>query len=189
MSDSSKESSIRSEKENLRLSIKRNLESLDPQQKKDASTTISDKLIGTVRENSSVLCYSPLQSEPNIWPAIKHWLRSNFQVCLPKVEGNNIEIYAVKGTENLIRSPMGILEPDPSKHVKIETKKIDFIIVPGIGFSPDGTRLGRGGGYYDRYLETTLEQTLKIGVAFSLQIIDEIPSQTHDIPVNRLITN
>ena len=84
---------------------------------------------------------------------------------------------------------MGILEPDPSKHVKIETKKIDFIIVPGIGFSPDGTRLGRGGGYYDRYLETTLEQTLKIGVAFSLQIIDEIPSQTHDIPVNRLITN
>ena len=84
---------------------------------------------------------------------------------------------------------MGILEPDPSIHAKVNTMEIDFIIIPGIGFSRDGKRLGRGGGYYDRYLETTLEQTLKIGVAFSLQIIAEIPMQTHDIAVDLLITD
>ena len=84
---------------------------------------------------------------------------------------------------------MGILEPDPSKHVKTNAIEIDFIIVPGIGFSRDGTRLGRGGGYYDRYLATSSEQTLKIGVTFSLQIIAEIPMQTHDIAVDLLITD
>ena len=189
MSNSSKGSSIKSEKETLRKSIKRRLHSLDHQQREDASTSISKRLIETVSEDSSVLCYSPLQSEPNIQTAIKHWLSSNFRVSLPKVEENNIECYTINGTENLIRSPMGILEPDPSKHVKTNAIEIDFIIVPGIGFSRDGTRLGRGGGYYDRYLATSSEQTLKIGVAFSLQIIDVIPAQPHDIPVDHLITD
>jgi 5-formyltetrahydrofolate cyclo-ligase len=189
MSDSAKEASIKSEKDTLRESIKRKLHLMGKQEKEDASDSISEKIIEKVREKSSVLCYSPLQSEPNIWPAIKYWLKSDIRVCLPKVEGNSIESYAIKETENLIRSSMGILEPDPSIHAKVNTMEIDFIIIPGIGFSRDGKRLGRGGGYYDRYLETTLEQTLKIGVAFSLQIIAEIPMQTHDIAVDLLITD
>ena len=189
MSDSTKESAIQSEKENLRKSLKRKLRSLSNQQKKGASNLISEKLIETVAENSSVLCYSPLQSEPNIWPAITYWLNSNFRVCLPKVEGQSIESYIIKGTENLTRSSLSILEPDPSKHASISAMEIDFIIVPGIGFSPEGKRIGRGGGYYDRFLGTVSEPTLKVGVAFNSQITADIPTQKHDIPVDLLITN
>ena len=67
--------------------------------------------------------------------------------------------------------------------------EIDFILVPGIGFTRDGKRLGRGGGFYDKYLEKTLPQTLKIGVAFSLQIIDTMRKENHDVPVDLLITD
>ncbi|MDA7650170.1 5-formyltetrahydrofolate cyclo-ligase [Verrucomicrobiales bacterium] len=188
MSDNTNRNSIGEEKESLRKTIIKDLSSLDAEVKQNASASISNKLIKLVRTNSSVLCYSPLKSEPNIRPAIQHWLKSNFRVCLPRVEGDQIQIYSVNSSDSLINSSMGILEPGPSNHNKISPMEIDFILVPGIGFTRDGKRLGRGGGFYDKYLEKTSSQSLKIGVAFNLQILDEIRTETHDIPVDLLIT-
>ena len=189
MSDALNRSSINSEKVTLRKAINKRLRTQDTEQKQNASTTISNKLIKLIKDDSSILCFSPIQSEPNIRPAIQHWLRSNFRVYLPKVEGDHIQSYTVNENDNLISSSMGILEPDPFNSIKISPVEIDFILVPGIGFTRDGKRLGRGGGFYDKYLEKTLPQTLKIGVAFSLQIIDTMRTENHDVPVDLLITD
>ena len=189
MNDAHNRSSINSEKVTLRKAINKRLRTLNTEQKQNASTTISNKLIKLVKDDSSVLCFSPIQSEPNIRPAIQHWIRSNFRVYLPKVEGGHIQSYIVNENDNLISSSMGILEPDPSNSIKISPVEIDFILIPGIGFTRDGKRLGRGGGFYDKYLEKTLPQTLKIGVAFSLQVIDTMRTENHDIPVDLLITD
>ena len=63
---------------------------------------------------------------------------------------------------------------------------VDVILVPGLGFSHDGRRIGQGGGYYDRLLP--LVRGLKIGVAFSCQMADQIPIEPHDHLVDGVIT-
>ncbi len=187
MSDSIHGKSIIAEKKTLRKTIIKDIKSLDPKIKLKASESISNKLTKLVRDGSTVLCYYPLQSEPDILPAIQHWLKLNFRVCLPKVEGNHIESYTISETKCLIRSSMGILEPEPSNK-KVSLPEIDFILIPGIGFTHDGRRLGRGGGFYDRLLDETSPQTLKIGVAFNLQVLDKMQTEAHDMAVDLLIT-
>ncbi len=187
MSDSRNENSIIAEKKTLRKTIIKGINSLDPNIKRKASESISKKLTKLIRSDSTVLCYYPLRSEPDILPAIQHWLELDFRVCLPKVERNKIKCYAISEMESLICSSMGILEPDGSNKI-ISSKEIDFILVPGIGFTLEGKRLGRGGGFYDKFLNQILPPTLKIGVAFKLQVLDEMRTQNHDISVDLLIT-
>ena len=85
---------------------------------------------------------------------------------------------------------MGILEPDSSIHAKVNTMEIDFIIIPGIGFSREGKRLGRGGGYYDRYLARSLKEKkiIKIGIAYSFQKLKKIPINKYDIKLDHIVT-
>ena len=61
----------------------------------------------------------------------------------------------------------------------------DLIIVPGVGFSPRGERLGHGKGFYDRLLAET--SATKVGICFDLQLFDHITTQTHDIPMDKLL--
>ena len=78
----------------------------------------------------------------------------------------------------------GILEP--VKIIEKSPNKIDLIIVPGIGFDKRGNRLGHGKGYYDKLLRKL--KTIKIGLAFELQIVDQIPTDENDVPVDLIIT-
>jgi 5-formyltetrahydrofolate cyclo-ligase len=79
----------------------------------------------------------------------------------------------------------GILEPLCPALLSLSA--VDLMILPGVAFTPNGQRLGRGGGYYDRLLEGFSGQTL--GVAFDFQILPDIPLQPHDLPVDQLISN
>jgi len=79
----------------------------------------------------------------------------------------------------------GILEPIASKILSLA--EVDLMLLPGVAFTPNGQRLGRGGGYYDRLLNGFSGQTL--GVAFDFQILPQIPLQIHDLPVEQLISN
>jgi 5-formyltetrahydrofolate cyclo-ligase len=63
-------------------------------------------------------------------------------------------------------------EPDPDS--------VDVIIVPGVAFTPNGDRLGQGGGWYDRFLERVPDGVVTIGVAFAEQIVDVLPLEAHD---------
>lgn len=81
----------------------------------------------------------------------------------------------------------GLLEPIESKTKKVEAMDIDLLIVPGLLFSSNGFRIGFGGGYYDRFLANFKRNT--VSLAFSIQLIDQIPIEKHDIPVSKIITN
>ncbi len=65
---------------------------------------------------------------------------------------------------------------------------LDAVLVPGLGFSPDGARIGYGGGYYDRFLATLREDALRIGVCYECQVRDRLPTEQHDVPMTHLIT-
>lgn len=79
----------------------------------------------------------------------------------------------------------GILEPMDKRY--IDVKKIDLVIVPGIAFDKKGNRLGRGKGYYDRFLKCLPKTTRRIGLAFDFQILPSLPTQPHDIRLNKTI--
>ena len=71
----------------------------------------------------------------------------------------------------------------------IPPEQVDIVILPGLAFTRKGSRLGRGGGYYDRFLSILPLDTLKIAVAFETQLHQEIPTNSHDIAVDVIITN
>jgi 5-formyltetrahydrofolate cyclo-ligase len=81
----------------------------------------------------------------------------------------------------------GLWEPIEKLTDEVKGSNIDIMIVPGICFSKDGYRIGYGGGYYDRYLQHASIPT--VSLAYSFQVIESLPVEKHDIPVQMIITN
>ena len=81
----------------------------------------------------------------------------------------------------------GLLEPIESKTNLVEPSDIDLLIVPGIAFDSEGFRMGFGGGYYDRFLQSFKGNT--VSLAFREQIVSNLPKEDHDIPVEKIITD
>jgi 5-formyltetrahydrofolate cyclo-ligase len=82
----------------------------------------------------------------------------------------------------------GICEPRLHCRRDIPLRKIDLVIVPALAFDSRGNRIGRGKGYYDRFLRSLPKRVPTIGVAFSFQVLDKIPSiESHDFPVDKVL--
>ena len=77
---------------------------------------------------------------------------------------------------------------DPSAELPDDPQSIDVVIVPGVAFTADGDRLGQGGGWYDRLLAQVRDDCTSIGVAFDEQLVDDLPTDDHDRPVDIIIT-
>jgi 5-formyltetrahydrofolate cyclo-ligase len=71
-------------------------------------------------------------------------------------------------------------QPDPTA--------VDVVIVPGVAFAPDGARLGQGGGWYDRFLVSVRPGCVSIGVGFDAQVVDVLPTEPHDMPLDSIVT-
>jgi 5-formyltetrahydrofolate cyclo-ligase len=87
----------------------------------------------------------------------------------------------------LVRSEIGVLEPDPDRCPQQDAREIDLVLVPGLAFTKSGQRLGRGGGYYDRFLANLSPEVETLGIALPCQIFETLPTEPHDIPVRRVL--
>ena len=90
--------------------------------------------------------------------------------------------------KELKKNNQGILEPKQEFQRIYSPEKMDLIILPGIAFDLKGNRIGRGKGYYDRFLKGVKPSTIKIALAFEIQIVKKIPLDLNDIPVDKVIT-
>jgi len=134
-----------------------------------------------------VAIYSPIPSEPDIELL---WKTAPGHFCYPRVAHGKMEFVEVEKLEHLITSswhPHIREHRLPAARV-VSPEEIGVILVPGLAFTKNGHRLGRGGGYYDRYLASLPASTMKIGVCFALQIVDALPTEPHDQQLNAVIT-
>jgi len=89
--------------------------------------------------------------------------------------------------QELVIGPYGVYQPEVSKDSLVNPEEIDLFIIPGLAFDAKGNRLGRGQGYYDRFLARIPRYIPRVGVAFRFQMVDDLPCDKHDQPVNRLV--
>jgi 5-formyltetrahydrofolate cyclo-ligase len=175
-----------SRKKEIRLQIKEKKKKSSPEKLQSDSDKIFSQIEVLPQFISArvVLAYWSLPDEVNTHKFILKWANEK-KFALPIVAGDNLELRAFNGLNSLIESDsFGIREPKTEK--LINPMDIDFAIIPGIAFDKEGNRLGRGKGFYDRFLTQT--KAYKVAVGFDFQILEEVPVSALDIPVDIVIT-
>lgn len=133
------------------------------------------------REAKTVLLYYPKNNEVDVLPLFKRYKRDKV-LLLPVTHRNGMTANPYEGNDKMHRGKVGIPEPTTPPF----EGNIDVIIVPAVAFDKQGNRLGRGGGYYDRFLKKQSHATF-IGVGYDFQLVDEVPVRKHDQKMHRII--
>ncbi|MBW2978191.1 5-formyltetrahydrofolate cyclo-ligase [Candidatus Woesearchaeota archaeon] len=133
----------------------------------------------------TIMPYVSLGVEVNTRELIKDELtKKEKKIIVPYIEEDIIKVSQLKDFNDLAAANYGILEPVKKYKHKGD---IDLVLVPGVAFDKNGSRVGFGKGYYDKFLKT-LKKSLKIALAFEEQIVDFVPCEKHDKPVDMIIT-
>ena len=159
------------------------------------SKMIAEKLFQMSEFKSSliILFYASVDGEVNTFEMMKQAQKLGKKIALPQVIQGEKRIkpalveYLDKDLED---GPYGIKQPRRNKTNTVELDHLDMVIVPGLAFDKRNNRLGRGAGYYDRFLQTLPSHVPTVGLAFDFQIVDYLPQQQeHDIALRHVIAN
>lgn len=139
-----------------------------------------------VKPGETVAAYWPIRDELDVKPVLTRLMDEGQPVCLPVVVGDGLplELRLWEPGAPLYPSGFGTLAPDELAPV-VEP---DVILMPLLGFDKHGTRLGYGGGYYDRTLSRLSKRPRLVGFAFAVQEFDHIPRDDHDVPLDFIVT-
>ena len=141
------------------------------------------KKISSYANSQNIACYSSIGSEINTRNIMLNILEQSKNLLLPRVINDNLEFYVVPNLEKLEKGSFEIMEPRDSCK---KAEKINCVLIPTVGVSKSGVRLGYGKGYYDRFLSST--DAVKISLTYSKQIVKSIPSDSHDIKIDWIVT-
>ena len=129
-----------------------------------------------------ILMYHSLPDELSTRTFLKKW-GSRKHFYLPRVNGVNLEILPYEES----RLELGAFHiAEPTGDNIADPEEIELVVVPAVAYDRRGNRLGRGKGFYDRFLAST--KATKIGVGYEFQLLDEIPAEAHDVPMDMVIT-
>ena len=158
---------------------------LTPEERTAAAEIICEKL-AALNFHSPIAVYLASPQEIDLSPFIRGML-AVAKVVAPRWNGETYELAVLKGLDGacLRKGPMGILEPAEAEIVS--PKEVEVWLVPGLAFTRDGKRLGYGGGWYDRLLAEAPKDSLKLGIAHVFQVVDDLPSESHDILLSEVV--
>ena len=172
------------EKKELRTLIK----TLKKQHTKEQLLEQSEKILAKLERHpnfvnaETVMLYSALPDEVQTQAFLEKWHLKK-HIILPTVVGDDIIPVAYGEDTAFAVGDFNILEPQNEPY----TGGFDLIVVPGVAFDGNGNRLGRGRGYYDRFLCHHLD-VKRIGICFDFQLVDEVPSEPFDIRMDEVIS-
>lgn len=165
-------------------------ESLSLEEWREKSREICRRLINFLssQEVKKIAFYHFINKEVDLTLAVEEFLKAkDREIYFPRVHSKEgkLTFHLVKSLTELTPGYMGIPEP-PSTSSQCAPEDLEIVLVPGLAFDREKFRLGYGGGYYDRFLRKT--KALKIGVAFSFQVQDFLPKESHDIKMDLILT-
>jgi len=175
-------------KQKIRNTILMKLKTQKEENRNKKSAQLKNKLFRNrvFKKAKTVMFYMPFGGEVDTVDMIRSAQKIGKIVVVPVCGKNRMMSPCVlkdKGT--LLRGPYGIREPALKKPVNL--KSLDLVIVPGLAFDKQGRRLGRGKGYYDRFLSRISQHSISIGLAYDFQILPSIPTTEYDIDVHKVI--
>jgi 5-formyltetrahydrofolate cyclo-ligase len=195
-------------KEELRQQMRQIKRQFTPRQLEELSLPIVVRLKERLKDAQIIVAYYPLPDEVDIRSLLDDLVAEGKTVLLPKVMGDTtMELRLYTGQQDLCEGAFHIMEPTGENHgdfpydssvMKIKGT-VPVILVPGVAFDAAGHRLGRGRGYYDRFLNKVRTVLLRqdsltqknrpsvFGVCFDFQKVAEVPTDEHDIPVDEVI--
>jgi 5-formyltetrahydrofolate cyclo-ligase len=167
-------------------------DTLSPEERRQKSRGITERLLALPEFASarSVFAYVSFRSEVETLPLITHCLGRGVTVSVPLTLPLEHRLLAFAITDpgrDLVPGYRGI--PEPLKTLPlVDPASLELVVMPGSVFDLRGGRLGYGGGFYDRFLQTAAPHALRIGLAYDLQVVAAVPLQSHDQPLDYLIT-
>jgi 5-formyltetrahydrofolate cyclo-ligase len=166
---------------------------LTSEQVQSRSSEVVERLMGLPEYVASkcIMLYWSCHNEVHTHPLVRRALEEGKKVLLPKCDPGHRRIYAYEVRDlsrDLEVGPFDILEPKEDSPRLAQPSKMDVCIVPGIAFDPEGNRIGRGLGYYDRFLNKLDEKTMRIGLAYAFQIVNKICPTDYDASMNAIVT-
>jgi len=176
-------------KEQVRIKIVSKLRNQKEEERLKKSRKILTKFfrLDRVKKAKRIMFYIALDAEVKTDRMIEKALKMGKEIAVPACASKQCKISPCKMGLNvkLKRGPYGIYEPVTKKVISLS--KLDVVVVPGVAFDDRGNRLGRGKGYYDRFLTRLPQKTYRVGLAFDFQILPSIPLSRHDTGVDKVV--
>lgn len=180
------------DKQSLRAIFARSREALDRPVAERLSGLIQRRVIDWegYRQSRAVLLYATYDREVATESLFADALSAGKSIYYPRLTAarDRIGIVPVRDLATLYPGSYGILEPEGEEITNLRDLHHPLICVPGLAFSLAGTRLGRGGGHYDRLLAAVAPPAITVGLAYSFQLLDELPSRPHDRQLDFIVT-
>jgi len=163
---------------------------LGPDERARRSRAACERVVAlpAFREARTIALYAAAGAEADPTSLGETALSRKKRIAFPRLDPDSrVLSFAACSPADLVPGARGVRAPPPgSAPVKLE--ELDLVVVPGVGFDLHGRRLGRGGGYYDATLALLTPHTLRVALAFDLQIVAEVPGEPHDVAVHLLAT-
>lgn len=180
----------------MRKSMLELRQSMSPEEVTLKSRIIMERLceLEQFKAAAFVMSYVDFRNEVETKPFIRKCLNMGKRVAVPAVvkdqSGRRIMIAAEISDMDMELEPgtFGVLEPKKDLLKEVDPLVLDLVVVPGVIFSLQRHRIGYGAAFYDRFLGKLRKDCLKAGVCFDMQVMDYIPAEEHDIPVDVVIT-
>ncbi len=169
-------------KQALRLEMLARLRAVSPEARARESLEIVTQVLMSPHwlRARCVMLFAPMPEEPDLMPLIP--AAGGRRLCFPMVEPDGT--MTARETHILTPGRWRVPEPPPEAAV-VDPSEIDLVLVPGLAFTMAGDRMGRGRGHYDRFLGNT--SAVRIGIALSCQVVDALPVEAHDFPLEGIM--
>ena len=161
---------------------------IPPDERARRSAAVEETLFAVpeVSGARTLLLFYSFGSEVATGGMARRVLERGARVLLPYLEEGAIEAAEVRPGDDLVPTTYGPREP--ARRVAVDPSEVDVVVAPGLAFDRRGRRLGYGGGHYDRFLDRLGADAVRIGIAFSAQLVDEVPAGPRDRRVDLVVT-
>lgn len=177
-------------KQAVRDAVRAARATLTETERANAARAVAHTVLGLwdLHEAKALMAYLATFEEIDPHPIVDALRVRGLTIAMPRIdEPAGLAVHVVENDSLLVTGPFGVLEPALSTP-RLRPDELDVVLVPGVAFDPAGGRIGYGGGFYDQLLPRLRGDCVRIGLAFDEQIVEEVPVQPHDSPVDVVVT-